>query len=349
MTYPISKRLLMGVIATSFIIINCQKAPARKVMANNTNQKVSQNSKLVACTKEMITAIDDRAKTISDITAILADKSKIDDPQKQNLQNLINSLYQKSKSVYDLFGAAKADGCNRESAQGKKAEEAKPMQDSDLKLASNVQQITGISNDILDNQPIILGPGKTMFVSAEMADLLSDEKNLNGAKMIVDGAIADGGAEYEKMVANRAKTSCIVLSIDKQKVDANSAANIIAITPPQADAKTKRNVVQLQMALKAEGGDRPFSLACNMADSADANKELVNALGKLLSPKKAADAADVNGTKSLTTLKPEEAAKIDQLTKPAPAPAEAAPVAPAPKEDPIKEPAAEALKALGSK
>lgn len=311
----LSKRLLYGVLATSFILINCQKAPSRPVNSlNDKNGKQTAVEKTTACDENMVKLLIDRKAITDQITAILADKSKIDVAQKEKLQQLANDLYLKSKDLFDAIRAQKianapAEACKQvdpKDAKNEKINKITEMQDADRGLAEKVRQETGRSNDLLDNLPVVLSAGKVLNIASDLATMLSDEKNLGGAKMLAEGKIEEGGENFEKLKADLAKSACVVMSTDKQAVAADSKAEIMNLSVPRVDEKSKRVVVDLALAIKTDGqGDRPMQLLCVIADKADPNAEILKSLGSLLSVVR--DAAPTSNSAPQTEDSGEEA------------------------------------------
>ncbi len=291
----LSKRLLCGVIATSFFLINCQKAPNRPVKpSTDGNGKIAATAKTVDCTPDMITALTERTTLRADIDNLTKDPTKLGAPEKENLQKLINDLYAKSKAAYDLIKAAKvataaADSCKQPDPQNAKTPKVNmisAMSDADRITALGVQKITGQSNDILDNVPVILMAGKVLNISADMAAMLSDEKNLNGAKMLVEGQIVDGGAALEALKADKKKSACIVTLTDKKAVAEGAKATITSLSAARVDEKSKRVTVDLVFGIQeTTEGNRLMNMSCIIADASDANSEMLKSLGSLLSTK----------------------------------------------------------------
>ncbi|MGZ3691835.1 MAG: hypothetical protein ACXVAX_10045 [Pseudobdellovibrio sp.] len=300
----LSKRLLCGVIATTFFLINCQKAPTRGVKAQqDPNGKIASTAKAVDCSDDMITKLNARTDLRSKIGAILADPSKITPDLKLSLQQLIGNLNDASKAAFDAISAAKpgTNACNQKDPKDPKGvilNAIDAMKGDDYKMALNVQQITGQSNSIIDNWPFVLVAGKNIWLGADLAALLSDANNLNGAKMISEGKISDGGAALDALKADKTKSACIVTSIDKQPVAANAKVAVLNLAAPRVDDKSKRNMTDLSLAIKADGqADRALGMSCVIAAAADPSAEIMKSLGSLVSTKApAADASNVNNT-----------------------------------------------------
>lgn len=330
----LSKTLLCGVIATSFVLINCQKAPNRPVKSGVDPLAKPQAAKMAACSDNMVTALEARKALKAEIEALVKeDKDKkaaannaagagLSEAQKEELQTKINDLAKKSSDLYALLRAgpqAKAaaeaaappavgafDGCTQLDTATQKTAEHKieVLQNEDRKLATVVSQITGKGNDIVDNINAGYADGKSVKISAELAAMLSSKNNVNGAKMIIDGKVLDGGAAYTAAVADKTKTSCIAAQVDDAAVSADTSAKITSIGTPSRDASTQRSTVLVALAVKAEQ-DRMMSLSCNIADNADASQELTKALSALM-PIQAAAAppAPTGGASDGTTVTP---------------------------------------------
>lgn len=300
---------MCGVIATSFVLINCQKAPNRPVKSGVDPLAKPQAAKMAACSDNMITALDARKALKAEIEALIKeDKDKKDaannaagsglsDGQKEELQTKINELAKKSSDLYTLLragpqakaaaaapGAGAFDGCTQvDAADPKKTSEHKieVLENEDRKLATVVSQITGQDNDIIKNINAGYAQGKAVKISAELATMLSSKNNVNGAKMIIDGKVLDGGDAYKTALADKTKTSCIAAQVDDAAVSADAEAKILNVGAPSRDASSQRSTVLVAIEVKGEQG-RMMSLSCNIADNADASQELTKALGALM-------------------------------------------------------------------
>ena len=307
----LSKTLLCGVIATSFVLINCQKAPNRPVKSGIDPLAKPQAAKMAACSDNMITALDARKALKAEIETLIKEhKDKLaaannaagaglDDGQKEQLQTKINELAKKSSDLYSLLRAGPQanpaataappaaggfDGCAQADAKDpKKTIEFKIqiLEDEDRKLGVVVSQITGLDNDISKGINAGYSEGKSVKISAELATMLSSKNNVNGAKMIIDGKVSDGGEAYKAALADKSKTSCIAAQVDDAAVSADSAAKIMTVGAPSRDASSQRSTVLVALAVKGEQ-DRMMSLSCNIAENADASQELTKALGSLM-------------------------------------------------------------------
>lgn len=339
----LSKTLLCGVIATSFVLINCQKAPNRPVKSGVDPLAKPQAAKMAACSDNMVTALEARKALKAEIEALIKeDKDKkaagsgLDDAQKEQLQTKINDLAKKSSDLYALLragpqanpaaaatppgaGAGAFDGCTQLDTATQKTAEHKIeiLQNEDRKLATVVSQITGQGNDIVDGINAGYADGKSVKISAELAAMLSSKNNVNGAKMIIDGQVLEGGAAYTAAVADKTKTSCIAAQVDDAAVSADAEAKIMTVGAPSRDASTQRTTVLVALAVKGEQ-DRMMSLSCNIADNADASQELTKALGALMPIQAAAAPAPVAPppAASTDTTTPPPAASTDTTTPP---------------------------------
>jgi hypothetical protein len=306
----LSKTLLCGVIATSFVLINCQKAPNRPVKSGVDPLAKPQAAKMAACSDNMITSLNARKALKTEIEALVKeDKDKkaaannaagagLSDGQKEELQTKINELAKKSSELYSLLragpqakptstppAAGAFDGCTEPDAKDPKKmieHKIEMLQDEDRKLATVVSQITGKSNDIVDGINAGYADGKSVKINAELAAMLSSKNNVNGAKMIIDGKVLDGGAAYNSALADKTKTSCIAAQVDDAAVAADTSAKITSIGTPSRDQSSQRTTVLVALAVKGGDSDRAMALSCNIADNADVSQELTKALGALM-------------------------------------------------------------------
>lgn len=153
MKNQLSNMLLAGVIASTFLMVNCQKAPSKAVKADQANQKGAGTdvAVIVACSEEASAALNKRASDLATLKtaympaeAILfkdgvpVKDAKIDAATEQSLKNGKEALVTSQQAVDTAIEALKdakgnkATGCTLTTA----AAEGKPEKKEDLALES---------------------------------------------------------------------------------------------------------------------------------------------------------------------------------------------------------------------
>ncbi|MEQ1722034.1 MAG: hypothetical protein ABL930_02585 [Pseudobdellovibrio sp.] len=294
----LSKSLLCGVLASTFLIVNCQKAPNRAVNAKVTPAAKPSEVKKAACSegvvneaklaKEMQDALNKELETVKDKTP--ADLSP---EQKDKLTLLINNLYAQSNKLIAAIQAIKI-GDKKEDAQACKVADSTKEYDvngirgSVATKGKEVKDKTGLDNDAAKNAPAAeeaLTVGQELKASAELAKVLSDDTNSKGVVAIVNSAIVKTDAA--KAIADKAVTSCTLLINTKEEVKDGQTLKVLSISDVTKDAKSSRNVVSVFLAPlnDSEAGQAAMSLECNLAEGKEkaAAVEVRKALGTLVS------------------------------------------------------------------
>ena len=239
----LSKSLLCGVLATSFLIINCQKAPSRPIKSGGGDGSGKITAlKIGDCTPAAVTALTARDAALKTLKAE-ADKKPTDVDGKKKLDDLAKDLEAKTKAVSDEItkikvGNDKADGCKVTDADKKVTTYELPALNAEtLKMSKIVQGITGSSTPGVVADDAILRSGDQITIAADLAKALSD-----AAKSCVSDGKALSGADCDTAVANKAITSCVLTNTDGKAVDANAKAGAV-VSDAKMDATSKRNVV----------------------------------------------------------------------------------------------------------
>jgi hypothetical protein len=133
MKNQLSNMLLAGVIASTFLMVNCQKAPSKSVKADNANQNAKTDDTSVmadACTDEALAALNSRKAAYDALKAeytaveptmfkngVLIPGANIDSETEQKIKNGQASLNSAQEAVEAAIGAIKtpsglvANGC----------------------------------------------------------------------------------------------------------------------------------------------------------------------------------------------------------------------------------------------
>lgn len=164
----LSKALLCGVLASTVIMVNCQKAPSRGVRAGTDDGQAKTNvaAKIGTCTDEIIAQLRSRAESIVALNAAIAEANQarsespdnsIGEPVKQNLLSKASDVAAADSAVVASIQAlqvsgAPADGCNGSdiapNSTAKKDYVIQEMAMERQRLAQAVRGLTGQSSDL---------------------------------------------------------------------------------------------------------------------------------------------------------------------------------------------------------
>ena len=292
---PVSKVLLCGILATSFVLINCQKAPSRQVKPGTGDGKVTPTALIPACSAEASAAIDARSTLKADIESRLAPPSGsttivLDAPNKVAVQAKIEELKDKSDAAGDKIRALSAndaivEGCKQTQGANTRDVKLADLRTEDITLAQKVKTATGNDNKILKAAAARLAPQKLLSVLSKLADMLSKQENYNGNKAVYAGDVIEK-AQYDAIKNDAAKTSCIIAVGDNQAVAAQAQATIVSLAQQSA---TK---AELAMNIAAAAGGRLVKFNCKIAQGKDMADEMTAAFGTLLNPMGSAPPVD---------------------------------------------------------
>jgi hypothetical protein len=148
----LSKSLLCGVLASTFLIVNCQKAPNRAVTAKVTPPAKPTAAKSAACSEDAIKEAKS-AKEMNEALKVALDKVKDKKPEelaeteKTDLTNLVNNLFdQSNKLIAEIQKITIGD--KKEAAEactvGDKSHDIKVIQSVVAGLGKTVKDKTGL-------------------------------------------------------------------------------------------------------------------------------------------------------------------------------------------------------------
>ena len=340
-----SKSLLCGVLATSFLLINCQKAPNRAVKAQVT-PTAKPSAKVGDCDANIATNYDllkkSKVKISDKLKSITGEVGASDIEELNTLVKELNAL---SKKVMADIKVLKLDACNvHEANDAKKPVTDKADVDSIRQgrssVGKDVKAKTKVDNEITteDASAITdtLTGGQELILSADLAAILADDKNSNGAVVIANGKIEKDATAAKAILADKTITACSLVITTKEDVKAEQKIKIMApLEEAKMDDTTKRNVlkvfVAVSVAADAESAPPAMTLVCNIADTKEkeAAKEIRKALGSLVSDvvKALEEAPAAPPTAVVTPPAAPPAAAVTPPAAPATAAAKAAAVA----------------------
>lgn len=328
----LSKSLLCGVLASTFLIVNCQKAPNRAVKAEVTPPAKLTAVKSAACTDQVtkelqiLSQLDEvlKASMSKADSDLAAENKKVADAQKKadeaaagpDKDAALKALEEAKKSLAALTTKTNKEltaDVNKLHAQSKnvikeiqnievgdKKEAAEACTDSKgktryiknivnvtLEKGKEVKAKTGLDNDATKEQPVqaeeALTDGLVLKIKKELADFLSDVKNIRGQNSaIVAGAILSGDAAAAALKDVNV-TACALMSENVVAVAADAAMTVLTTTAVEQDAATKRNFSRVAVEVQVATGTHGLILSCNIADKkeAKATVEMRKALGAL--------------------------------------------------------------------
>lgn len=338
----LSKTLLCGVLATSFVLINCQKAPTRPLQAGTgEGDKPGTLGLKIAekCTENEITKYDAAMAAIKALDT-LTKKENPTEADKAEMSAKLTDLEAKIKASKDAIAALKvgkdlADACNKVGADPAKPEVLKAAEFDEAfvrltKLIKDLGAAVPPSDGVTDPVVDVLKTDDRIELSDELVALYNDSAS---------GCISNGKrSTAEECGQFKADSTVCKVTGDGAAVDAKAKGKIL-VNAMAAGVAPKRNSLKILVSIEAAAGSssRATSIDCDLADGVTAEKApeaVTRALGNLVSKVPAEE------------QKPADPAPADP--KPAdPAPAASTP-APAPADNGLAARAQAALPLLGT-
>lgn len=288
-----SKTLLCGVLATSFLLINCQKAPSRKAPLDVNNPIVKPSVKVGVCTEAIAADYDLLQKSEQKIVDKLktATNAASDVEELNGLAKELNGLAKKVMGAITLLklDACKVHEANDEKKPVKSTANAINIKQRRSELGKTIKAKTKVDNEItLEDATAAaetLTVGQELMVGAELAAIMSDDANSKGAVAIANSKI-EKGAAATALLADKAVTACALTISKKEDVNAGAAIKIVDLAAVKLDDQTKRKVMNVSVTVVVgTEGNSAMGFACNIADTkeGEAAKEIRKALGTLVS------------------------------------------------------------------
>ncbi len=303
----LSKAMLCGVLASTVVLVNCQKAPNKPVKPTvNQAGKVqgADAAKMTLCTADMLKEI----ASTKEASAKLADAIK--KAEKENVTRLSNELKAQTEKAAGLIKAVKvgegdkkqdAEGCNEHEGNDVKKKLIKAHTIKDMSgvingLGLEAKKLSGEDNDITkgitaQSNAIVQG-AMIQVTSVDLAKALSDDANANGAVVISNGKLLKD-AEAKAALENEAVTACSLGLTIKEEVKVGSFVKVLSLEAKGITESQKRNTLSVIMARDAkangadadlESGTAVLALNCNIAKGKEkvAGEEVRKALGSLI-------------------------------------------------------------------
>lgn len=329
MKNALSNALLCGVLASTFILVNCQKPPDRGVRANiSPNARASAQPKLATCNDAALAAINVRKPLVEQAwQRIRASTPPLDDASKQELQNIATQLNEATTAAVAAIqalqadGGAQAEGCKEIDAANNNREVAQytiaDMQTENRRIGSSIEQLTQTTNPLVQapsddatqaetpvetaSDDITIAANSEMLIAKqELATILKDARSKDGESFIVSANLHSGRANYAVALQNSNVTSCIV-KVAVQEAAIDSEIKILNI-----EEKTENNRKVLELSLQV--GTEASSLSCAIAGSASAAAPAAvrAALGDLVKKKEPAPAEEESSADDTTATSPSD-------------------------------------------
>jgi hypothetical protein len=335
-TLSINKFLLAGMLASCVFIVNCaggnndSKNSQAKIL-----EAIESNLSLPKCSDDTMELLTQRSTLFTSIRELLPtdlDGSKLNSDQKEKLQTFISEISQKSKSIMANVRSAKVNGLPAAACTYKYTEkdgtekqltyELPVIKKEDLSLAKKVSKVNEKANVITDGERDVWNAQDTLLISPKLAQFLSDDRLVNGKRMITNGNVVAGGQDFLILKRNTSASLCFSTTVDGQEIDESGAqATLGVLSEPRLDNLNRINIDLTLFITASYGGNRVFSLTCILPDSSDLNDALVDTFGNLLKKKPAGTAApkasEPNNDQKLTKL-PDTAQPPAAAATPAP-------------------------------
>lgn len=309
----LSKTLLCGVLASAFLLVNCQKAPNRDVKPK-VDPITKPQAKVGVCTADVVAAND---KFIKDLNELKDKLAKATDADKEVLRTLANALNVQAKIVLAKMAEIKvgaADEVGKEKVDPKAkppvvAEACVVHQDNDAKkpatgakvqnliikqsrseIGKAVKAKTGVGNDITDGEDLAdagtLKEKDQLKLAKALADVLSKDDSTRGVVAIVKGNVKEK-TDAEEALKNPGTTACAV-SFSNKANTAVAEGTVATITSLALSKNDKQSILSVGIAIKLGEDQSLGMLTCNIAaekkDEAAAKTEARAALGDLVKP-----------------------------------------------------------------
>ncbi len=305
MKNSLSKTLLCGVLASTFFLINCQKAPSRGVKADSAAGTSAQTLEQkivgkvsVACSDTFIKSIEDsrlvRTKIEANVKAAMEKTKDLSDVEKAEIKTVREDLILKNdvvRSEMDKMkkGEVAAEACTK----GADAYIFETMKTQMLSLQIDAATVAGADDaryksDVLAKKDLESKKDSTtitekmkLTVSAELAEALKTE-NKDGEVYFSEGSITkNSGNDLETLKKNKAKTVCELTSITIDTV-ALTEGDILTVMSSTSKKKDLRSALELTL---MNSDKAVYIFNCLIAEDKAAAKEFRKAFGKHLKSK----------------------------------------------------------------
>jgi hypothetical protein len=312
MKNSLSKALLCGVVASTFILVNCQKAPNRGVKAQvgaGTSADKLAGKKVAECTPSFLSVLkearDLKEKIAANVKASIVDNKKLTDEQIDEIKKVRLEILAADKKVTAEMekmkvGDAAAEACKTDKESNLfsdiKSQMAKIILDS-----GKVGGVQDVDQERLEKEKTEkekkeeankLQENAKFVMSAKLAEEYKIENN-GGVIYFKGGEIIKESASYEVDKADKTKTICILEGVSKElkKLDGGEILTVLNFGTPTKVGERYELVVPVTIA------DSANTFKCQIADKKekDFRGQFRGALGKHLQTQKQIDDAELAG------------------------------------------------------
>lgn len=292
MKNTLTKTLLCGVLASTFFLINCQKAPSRGVKAGTgagtaqTQQEKLSGKNVVVCTDTFIKALEEarvaKDKILANVKAAKAETKKLTETEKAEIKTVREDIIIKNRVVKGEMDKMKkgdvvADACTKDK-DAHIFEEIKNGMDNLVIEAGNVIDIDdeATKNAKLSKaerekikEATSLVEKTKLIVSSDLAAALKND-NKGGFYYFTNGEIlADSGSKLETLKKDKTKTVCELESVTPEdlSISADDKLTYLNTETKMIDA---RNLLTVKL-MKSES--QLYVINCLIADGKKAETE----------------------------------------------------------------------------
>ncbi len=312
MKTTLSKSLLCGIIASTFLLANCQKDPTGRVVKADVGTPgqadpaaetaVAEKENLVPCSPEFLKVYTDYITILKNANAEVDKKVEATESRKADLLRFrtdledsvklpieeINKL--KSEVKTKTGKAKKVDGCFGDAAKTIKYS-IKDINDGLSKLDIIITNITGVSSNRSD-AAIAANKAKEAKAKKQAEDtvyIVSDELNeildepsarvSSTSKHFVDGKIA----EKSELEANKKNIKAAVCEImtTPGKLDSDKLVLKVLSSEP-AKQENQKIIYSVQLGQLANQGDKIYNISCSLPIQLKKEAGFEKAMGNFL-------------------------------------------------------------------
>lgn len=278
----LTKTLLCGVMATTFFLINCQKAPSRGVKAKTADGAAADAAAKVAaqnaveCSQDFLTKYKELNNSLNELKKDVAAES-IDEAKKQELSEKIKTLQTKTNEVVAEIKKVKSgatacvvvDKDKRVQATYPIANIEGLFNDIVVKLNEKEIKVEGVTEVVIakkekaasEKDAKSLSTGQVFNLSKELAEVLT-QANINVVYFKAGQIVKNGSAEsLAKDKANNKLTLCEIGSgtENEEKAEKVTVTDVSAVSK---DVKTERLMFSVAMVANSA----TIKLNCLLAD-----------------------------------------------------------------------------------
>ncbi|MFZ3229879.1 MAG: hypothetical protein WA160_06725 [Pseudobdellovibrio sp.] len=284
-----SKTLICGVIASSFVLVNCQKSPTGRSVKANTPAAGAPTEKALAgttgqCADPVIAAKEAMSKLIVTVNAQITESRMdkiVSEANKAVLQKSLVDLDKQCDAYLAEFEKLKVETCayDIQSAKGK------TITSSYIKQGCSAE-IQAVASTISDKSEVVakwvkvaaadvvarkakegLSIDARLVVSEALASTVKDKFSETG-EFLMDGKIIDGAnskVAYDEAVAAADKSLCTFEAFDKDGLKQVDILKVLSLEQKNKAAMRSAEKAQYEISLTSESGGKTFLLKCLIA------------------------------------------------------------------------------------